>query len=150
MIIELAGLGLLVLVAAFFLVPMFRYSTRQAAQQRWPRLRVEVLEQRLRERGGQGFPEYRVRYSLGGEEHERFVGSESPHGHRLTRSDLRELVLKKMARRPVGSTLEIRVNPADPAVAYLIEWELPARTLFYVVGALFLILFVIFAAVGFA
>jgi hypothetical protein len=65
-ILEIAGLALLVAVAGFLIAPMLRSGRRQAAQATWPRVRGEAIEHRFRTSGNRGFAEYRVRYRLDG------------------------------------------------------------------------------------
>ncbi|HYI12024.1 MAG TPA: DUF3592 domain-containing protein [Thermoanaerobaculia bacterium] len=151
MILEIAGLSLLLFVAVFLLVPMFRSSGRQALQKQWPRVRGEVTAQRVRMSGNTGFPEYRVRYDIDGRAYEEYAGSADGvgHTHYDIEYDVRKAVDAKMARRPVGSHIEIRVNPANHAEVHLVERELPARTLAYVATAIFLLFFLLFAALAF-
>jgi hypothetical protein len=150
MLYEVVGLLLVAGVAAYSLVPMFRAGRRQAAQKQWPRVAAEVLEHRIRESGGGAFPEYRVRYAYGGKEHDAFVGGADKAGINLTRArdTIRRAIEARMVRRrPVGATTELMVNPANAAEAYVLDRELPARALAYGIGAVFLILFVLFAIV---
>jgi hypothetical protein len=154
MILEIAGLALFLAVAAFLLVPMFRSKGREAVQSRWPRVPAEVLQHRLREKGNSGFEEYLVRYSHGGVQHERFVGSPDGSGVTLTGNEshvnIRENLRDRMARRrPVGSMTEIMVNPANPAEAYTLDREVPVRVLAWVVSAIFAVFFVIFVVIAF-
>ncbi len=144
MILEIAGLALLVAVAAFYLVPLARERKR-----RWQRVSARILESHLRERGGEGFPEYRVRYAWNGQQYERVVGQRGPHGHPLWESDVRELVVRRM--RKAGYTIPIEINPANPSDAYLVDFaSLPANLMFWVLGAVFLVFFLVFAFIAFA
>jgi hypothetical protein len=151
LILEIAGLALLLFVAAFLIVPMIRSRDRQATQKEWPRVRGKVTAQRVRMEGNTGFPEYCVSYRIDGRNYEGYAGSADRLGH--THYDLdygvRSAVDAKMARRPVGSHIDVKVNPADPAEAYIVERELPARMIVYVVGAIFLLFFLLFAALAF-
>jgi len=149
MILEIAGLALLVAVAAFLMAPMIRAARRQALLARWPRVRADVTAHRVRMSGDAGFPEYGVRYRYEGRDHERFVGSAGGHGHTAYNSyRVRKAVDEQMARRPVGSTIEIRVNPAD-GEAYLVERELPALAIAFATGAIFLLFFIVFFFIAF-
>ena len=151
MILEIAGLALLLLVAVFLIAPMVRSSGRQAVQNQWPRVRGEVIAQRVRMQGNTGFPEYCVRYRMDGREHEAYAGSADGlgHTHYDIDYDVKRAVDAKMARKPVGSHIEVRINPSNHGQVYLVERELPARTIAYFVGAIFLLFFLLFAALAF-
>ena len=151
MILEIAGLVLFLFVAGFLLWPMFRSGDRQRLQKQWPRVSGQVTEQRVRMAGHTGFPEYRVRYRFRNEEREAFAGSPDRLGHTNYDfdHDVKKAVDAKMARKPVGSSIEIMVNPADDAEVYLVERELPARMIGLVVGAIFLVFLVIFVVIAF-
>jgi hypothetical protein len=150
LILEIAGLTLLLFVAAFLIVPMYRSGSRQAVEKQWPRVRGEVTEQRVRMQGDTGFPEYRVRYEMNGHVYEKYAGSAARVGHSNYRDyDVRQAVEAKMARTPVGSHIEVKVNPSNHAEVFLVERELPARALMYIVGAIFLLFFLFFAALAF-
>jgi hypothetical protein len=149
LILEIGGLALFLFVAVFLLVPMFRSGKRQTAQQGWPRVRGEVTAQRVRMSGNTGFPEYRVRYEIDGRSYEEFAGSSDGlgHTHYDLEYDVRKAVDAKMARKPVGSQIDVRVNPASHGEVYVVERELPARTLAYVVTAIFVLFFAAFVAI---
>jgi hypothetical protein len=151
LILEIAGLSLFLLVAVFLLVPMFRSSRRQGAQRQWPRVRGEVLEHRVRMERSAGLMEYRVRYAIGGRTYEEYAGAPDGIGytHYDSDYDVRRAVDAKMARHPVGSPIELIVNPASHAEAFFVERQLPARALAYVVSAIFLVFFLIFVAFAF-
>ncbi len=151
MILEIAGLVLFLFVAAFLLWPMFRSGDRQGLQKQWPRVRGQVTEQRVRMVGDTAFPEYRVRYRFRNEDREAFAGSADKlgHSHYQLNYNVRNTVDAKMARKPVGSSIEIMVNPANDAEVYLVERELPARMIGLVVGAIFLVSLVIFMVIAF-
>lgn len=151
MILEIAGLSLFLFVAAFLLYPMFRSSKRQAVQGRWPRVRGEVLEQRVRMEGSTGLITYRVRYAVDGRSYEEYAGAPDGLGytHYDRDYDVRRAVDAKMARRAVGSPIELMVNPANHAEVFFVERQLPARALAYVVSAIFLVFFVVFVAIAF-
>ena len=151
MILEIAGLALFLFVAAFLLWPMFRSGDRQRVQKQWPRLRGKVTEQRVRMAGDTGFPEYRVRYRFRNQDREAFAGSSDGLGHTHYNFDydVKKAVDAKMARKPVGSPIEIMINPANDAEVYIVERELPARMIGLVVGAIFLVFLVIFAVIAF-
>lgn len=150
MILEIAGLALFLFVAAFLLRPMFRSGDRQREQKQWPRVRGAVTEQRVRMSGDTGFPEYRVRYRFRNEEREAFAGSPDGVGytHYSLSYKVKRAVDAKMSRKPVGSSIEIMINPADDAEIYIVERELPARTIGLVVGAIFLVFLVIFLVIA--
>lgn len=150
MILEIAGLVLFLFVAGFLLWPMFRSGDRQRERKQWPRVRGTVTEQRVRMAESTGFPEYRVRYRFRNQEREAFAGSPDDLGHSLYRDyHVKKAVDAKMARKPVGSSIEIMVNPADDAEVYIVERELPARMIGLVVGAIFLVFLVIFVVIAF-
>lgn len=151
MILEIAGLALFLFVAAFLMAPMFRSSERQRKQKQWPRAKGVVTEQRVRMAGDTAFPEYRVQYRFRNEEREAFAGSPDGlgHTHYSLDYDVRRAVDGKMARKPVGSSIEIMVNPDNDAEVYIVERELPARTIGLVVGAIFLVFLVIFVVIAF-
>lgn len=151
MILEIAGLALFLFVAAFLLWPMFRSGDRQRQQKQWPRVRGEVTEQRVRMAGDTGFPEYRVRYRFRNEDREAFAGSPDGLGYSHYNLDynVRNAVDAKRARKPVGSSIEIMINPANDAEVYIVERELPARMIGFVVGAIFLVFLVIFVVIAF-
>ena len=151
MILEIAGLTLFVLVAVFLLVPMFRSSRRQAVQQRWPRVRAEVLALGVRMSGNTGHAEYRVRYDIDGRTYEELAGSADGLGYTAYDHDydVKRAVDAKMARHPVGSQIDVRVNPANHADGMFVERELPARTLAYVATAIFALFFVVFVVLAF-
>jgi hypothetical protein len=53
--------------------------------------------------------------------------------------------------RKAGYTIPVEINPADPADAFLVDSEsLPANTMFWVIGAVFLVFFLLFAFIAFA
>lgn len=54
-----------------------------------------------------------------------------------------------MQRWRAGSLIEVKVNPSDHREVYLVERELPARAIAYVAGAVFLLFFLLFAALAF-
>lgn len=151
MILEIAGLTLFLFVAAFLLAPMFRSGDRQRVQKQWPRVQGEVTEQRVRMLGDTGFPEYRVRYRFRNEDREAFAGSPDGlgHTHYNLSYKVRRAVDAKMSRKPAGSSIEIMINPANDSEVYLVERELPARTIGLVVGAIFLLFLVIFVVIAF-
>ncbi|HET8774165.1 MAG TPA: DUF3592 domain-containing protein [Thermoanaerobaculia bacterium] len=151
MILEIAGLALFVFVAVFLLVPMFRSSRRQAAQQRWPRVRAEVLGLGVRMRGSTGHAEYRVRYNMDGRTYEELAGSADGLGytHYDVDYDVKRAVDAKMARHPVGSQIDVMVNPANHAQAFFVERELPARALAYAATAIFALFFIVFVVLAF-
>jgi hypothetical protein len=150
MILEIAGLLLLVGVAAFFLVPMVRGSKRQSDQAGWPRVRGVITDKRVRMHNNAGYPEYRVRYQVGGEQFEDFVGSPVDAGHTQYGMDydVTRIVDARMARRPLDSPIDIMVDPNNPRRAFLVERELPLRTIAWIVGTIFLLFFLFFGAVA--
>jgi hypothetical protein len=100
--------------------------------------------------GDTGFPEYRVRYRFLNDDREAFAGSPDGLGHtHYLNYDVKKAVDAKMARKPVGSSIEIMINPANEAEVYIVERELPARMIGFVVGAIFLVFLVIFAVIAF-
>jgi hypothetical protein len=152
MIFELGGLTLLVGIAAFYIVPLIRESRKR---RRWSRVSAEVLEHRLRERAGEGFAEYRVRYTWNGTQHERFVGWRRKRGASLDRADrgaehTRAWLRRTMARRPVGSFMRIEVDPANPGDAYVDELTVEPGLIAWILGAVFLLFFLVFAFIVFA
>jgi hypothetical protein len=151
LILEIAGLTLLLFVAAFLIVPMVRSGGRQTAQKDWRHVRGEVTAQRVRMQGNTGFPEYNVRYEIDGRVYEQFVGSSDGlgHTHYDLDYDVKRAVDAKMARKPIGSTINVKVNPANHSEVFLVERELPARMIAYVAGAIFLLLLLLFAALAF-
>lgn len=151
MILEIAGLTLLVAVAAFLIAPMLRTGRRQALQSKWPRLRCEVIEHRVRTSGDTGFAEYRVRYRLEGQDVDRFVGAADGLGQTgyARGSTVPRAVRLQMARWPVGSTIEIKANPMDPEEAYIVDRELPARAIAFVTASVFLLFFLVFFFIAF-
>ncbi len=151
MILEIAGLALFVFVAVFLLVPMFRSSRRQAEQRQWPRVRAEVLGLGVRMNGNTGYAEYRVRYAIDGRTYEELAGSADGLGYTdYDRDyDVKRAVDGKMARHPVGSQLDVRINPANHAQVFFVERELPARALAYVATAIFALFFVVFVVIAF-
>lgn len=151
MILEIAGLLLFLLVAFGLLYPMLKGIRRQRAQSAWPRVRGVVTEHRVVVRGDSGFPEYRVRYTFGGQEYESFCGSPAPVGHTAYERNYRvqQAVQGAMAKRPVGETTEIMVDPADPERAHIVERELPARAIAIVVSGVFLVFLVVFVIIAF-
>ena len=151
MILEIAGLTLLVAVGAFLIAPMLRSGRRQAAQATWPRVRCEVIEHRFRTSGNRGFAEYRVRYRLDGRDFDRFVGSPDglDHSGSGRNSAPSRIVALQLARHPVGSTIEIMSNPLDPDEAYVVERELPARAIAFVTVSVFLLFFLVFFFIAF-
>ena len=150
MILEIAGLALLLLVAVALIAPMLRTSRRQAAQKQWPRVQAEVLARRVRMQGDTGFPEYLVRYEIDGRAYEEYAGSTGSVGHtHYLNSRVRLAVDAKMARTPVGSHIQVMVNPSDHRQVYLVERELPAHALAYAAAAIFLLFFLLFAALAF-
>jgi len=150
MILEIAGLLLLVGVAAFYLVPLVRGSKRQSDQAGWARVRGVITEQRVRMHNGAGYPEYRVRYRVGGQEFEDFVGSAVDAGHTDYGMDydVTRIVDERMARRPAGSPIDILVDPNNPRRAFLVERELPLRKIAWIVGAIFVLFFLFFGALA--
>jgi Protein of unknown function (DUF3592) len=150
LILEIAGLALFLFVAVFLMAPMFRSGERQRRQKQWPHVQGVVTEHRVRVAGDTGFPEYRVRYRFRDEDREAFVGSPDRLGHSNYRDyDVRRAVEAKMAKKPIGSPIEIMINPANYGEIYHVEWELPARTIAFVVGAIFLVFLVIFVVIAF-
>jgi hypothetical protein len=151
LILEIAGLALFLFVAAFLLWPMFRSGDRQRVRKQWPRVQGKVTEHRVRVAGDTAFPEYRVRYRFRNEEREAFAGSPDRLGHTHYNFDydVKKAVDAKLARKPVGSPIEIMINPANEAEVYIVERELPARMIGFVVGAIFLVFLVIFAVIAF-
>lgn len=131
MILEIAGLLLLVAVAWFLITPMVRSGRRQALQARWPRVRGEVAGHQVRASGTTGYPEYRVRYRFEGRDFDPFVGFADSLGHTAYNRDYRvkRAVDQQMARRPVGSSIEVMVNPMDHGEGYVVERERPARAI---------------------
>ncbi len=151
MILEIGGLALLLTTAALLIAPMLRTGRRQAGQARWPRVRGEVTAHQVRTSGDTGYPEYRVRYRFEGRDFDRFVGSADGLGHTAHRLDsrVRKAVEQRMNRRPVGSTTEIMVNPADHDEAYVVERELPARAIAFAAGTIFLLFALVFVFIAF-
>lgn len=151
MILEIAGLALLVTIAALLIAPMIRTGRRQALQAQWPRVRGEVTEHQVRMSGDTGFPGYRVRYRFEGLDFDRFFGSADGLGHTAYNRDYRvkRAVGEQMARRPVGSSIEIMVNPVDHGEGYVVERELPARAIAFATAAIFLLFFLVFAFIAF-
>jgi hypothetical protein len=148
MIIEIAGLTLLVAVAAFYIVPLVRQGKRG-----WPRVTGTVRNYELRESGGQGFLRYDVRYVWNGATYERTVETrDRRRGYLLNDADglgadMRELLVKRMRR---AKTVKIEVNPGDPSDAYLVDGEIvPARKMAWILGAIFFLFFVVFAYIAF-
>jgi hypothetical protein len=149
-ILEIAGLVLLLLVAVALIAPMLRSSSRQVAQKQWPRVQAEVLARRVRIEGDTGFPEYSVRYAIDGRLYEEYAGSAGTVGHtHYLNPRIKQAVDAKMGRTPIGSQIQVKVNPSDHRQVYLVERELPARALAYAVAAIFLLFFLLFVALAF-
>src|SRR5690242_1494508 len=108
---------------------MFRSRRRQAAQQRWARVRAEGRGLGGRMRGNTGDAEYRGRDNMGGRTYEEVAGSADGLGytHYDVNYKVQRAVDAKRARQPVGSRIEVIVNPANHAQGFFVERELPAR-----------------------
>lgn len=156
MTLEIGGLVLLVVVALVLVVPIYRSGTRQKLQATWPRVDARVQEHRLRVvEQIRGFAEYRVEYEYGGATCTRWVGAPDGSSHTMVASSsagisVEEAVRHRMARHPVGSTLEVMVNPANPDEVFKVEREFPARLAAYALTVVFLAFFAAFLYVAYA
>ena len=130
MIIETAGLVLLLVVTAFLLTPLWRGAHRQRAMHRWPRLTGFAEAHHVRMDSDTGYPEFKVRYQLQGREFVSMCCEPDRAGYTgYTRgpraSFVRAAVKRRLDRHPVGQTIVVMANPANPAEAYIVQRELP-------------------------
>lgn len=148
MIVETAGLGLLVLVATVLMWPLVRAARRQRRQHQWPQVTGFVVARRSRQEAGGYLPEHEVRFQLAGRETVAWCGSADRApitGHHTPgtgpgpRPDL--AAQRVLDRHPVGQTIVVRVNPEDHAEAYRVERELPLTLIAGMAGAAFAALF---------
>ncbi|HEX7829499.1 MAG TPA: DUF3592 domain-containing protein, partial [Thermoanaerobaculia bacterium] len=140
MILEIAGLSLFIAVALFLLTPMFRAAARQRARNAWPRMQGVVTAHYVRMRETTGFPEYRIRYEHEGVTHETYCGSVENVGHtRYDNYDVARAVSALMAKRAIGSTAEVMIDPST-SKPYIVERKFP-MTLLTVVATLIFIAF---------
>ena len=131
MILETAGLILLIVVAAFLLTPLIRAALRQRAMDRWPRVTGFVEAHHVREEeNGTAFLEYRVRYQTQGREFVSMCGDADRAG--ITHFSVgrgstfrQDAVKRRLERYPVGQTIVVMADPANPAMAYIVQRELP-------------------------
>jgi Protein of unknown function (DUF3592) len=130
-IIETAGLVLLTVVAALLLTPLIRAALRQRAMDRWPRVTGFVEGHHVREEAnGTAYPEHQVRYQTAGREFVSMCGEPNRAGYtnyrRGTRTSfVRAAVKRRLDRHPVGQTVVVMANPANPAEAFIVQRELP-------------------------
>lgn len=143
------SLGLYIFVALFFLVSMIRNVRRISRQRLWPRVSAEVTQHRIRQQKLNLFREFRVRYAFEGIDHHRWAGvADGTHhssvGPKGSTTSAREALEHLMSKHPVGSQLEIMINPADHDEVYFVERELPALAITIVTAAIFTALFAVF------
>ena len=135
MILETAGLILLIVVSMFLLTPLIRAAIRQRAMDRWPRVTGFVEAHHVREEENRDcvILEYRVRYQTAGtrvrvDVRRCRIARGSPRLHTVgPRVDVSSGPPShaRLDRFPVGQTIVVMANPADPAQAYLVQRELP-------------------------
>jgi hypothetical protein len=157
--LTVAGFVVLAFVVAFLLLPMYRSAGRQAREKLWPRVQGTVVAHRIRARESLAFREFLVAYACDGVAQERWLGSAqdqrleqahfaNPHRLRVPGAEpgyrQRRAIEAQLKRHPVGSTIDVRINPTNADETYFVEWELPARTLAFVFTALFLALAAVF------
>jgi hypothetical protein len=157
--LTVAGFVVLAFVATFLLLPLYRSAARQKLERMWPRVQGRVVAHRIREREALGFREFLVAYSFEGVDHERWLGSaqdqrferahfSNPHRLRIPgaapNSRQRRALEAQLNRHPIGSTIDVRINPANAEETYFVEWELPAHTLAFVFTAVFVLLAAVF------
>ncbi len=148
MILEVGGLLLLTLTAAFLLVPLIRAALRQRRMHAWPQVTSFVLAHRSRVVQNAHFPEHQVRVQLAGRETVVWCGSPDRAGitgHHTPGSGIRpradSAAQRVLERHPVGQPLVVRVNPRDHSEAYRVERELPLTLIAAVATAAFAALF---------
>ena len=157
--LTVAGFVVFAFVATFLLTPLYRSAARQARERAWPRVQGRVVAHRMREREEHGYREFLVAYDFDGVTQERWLGSaqdqrferahfSNPHRLRIPgaapNSRMRRAIEAQLKRHPVGSTIDVRINPANADEAWFVEWELPAYTLAIVLTAVFLALAAVF------
>ncbi len=82
------------------------------------------------EENGTAFLEYRVRYQTQGREFVSMCGDADRAGishFKVGRGSTfrQDAVTRRLDRFPVGQTIVVMANPANPAQAYLVQRELP-------------------------
>src|ERR1044072_9953744 len=107
--------------------PLIRAGRRQRSMHRdWPVVTGFVVSHRLRQDRGY-FAEHQVRYAHAGRETTAWVGSADQAaitGHQsegvpvVDTSGPKRAAQRILDRHPVGQTIRVRVNPADPAEAF--------------------------------
>lgn len=131
------------------MAPMIRSLRRIRRQSRWPRVSGEVTQHRIRQQRLRLFREFRVRYAFEGTEHHRWVGvgdgtwhhSVGPAG---SHTPVRESLEQLMSKHPVGSQLEVMINPADRNEVYFVEREMPVLAITITTAAIFTALLIVF------
>lgn len=115
----------LIVLALLILVPGLWAAAKGALTLRWPRADARVLDARLRlqtmpslrdQRQPDVTTSFHVLYSYVVDGHEYLGGRVEPYDFGMQNS----AGAKKMRERhPVGSTVRVAYDPADPAIAYL-------------------------------
>ena len=149
--VQVLAVALLCLTAAFLTWPIWKAALRQRRRLHWPRVTGKVLEQRMREDANSVHLEYLVAYEYAGDSWQRVC--RDWHGGRYTRSqrtDLQQLRKRMLEHFPVGSDIELTLNPDDPgSVYYRRGWTWPLFTIAVVVTLVFLALIAALAPVIF-
>lgn len=153
MILQIGGLLLLVGVALFFLVPMWRAMQRQTRQGAWPRVQALITEHREREDAIRMLVQFRVQYEYGGQAYDRWVGvvdgtSLTMVGGKRGTDAVARSLRAFWAKHPVGSQLPVMINPENTKEAYFAERELPMRVIFFLSLAVFAVFFAVFAFIS--
>jgi hypothetical protein len=131
MLIEIGAVSLLVFVAGFFLWPIARAARRQRRLDAWHAVTGTVLEHRRRAAADGMFAEFLVRYEAGGVVREEVCGSADRLPYRVNDGEgdaahrLSAVADRYLGRYPVGAPIPLRVNPANPTIAYVRERGMP-------------------------
>jgi hypothetical protein len=149
-LLGVVGLLLYVGTALFLMIPMVRAARRQKQLATWPRVAALVTAHRISSETYVSCREFEVQYEYDGEPYDRWVGSPDWKAESSTVRQralhVREAVLRGMNKMaPIGAHLPVMINPADPAEAYFVDRQLPAKAIAIASALVFALFFLVFA-----
>jgi hypothetical protein len=145
-----AALALLLYVgmALFLLTPMVRAARRQKLQSTWPRVPAVVTAHRISSETLTSCRQFRVQFDYDGQRHDRWVSDPDGGWDHATRSlplHLQEEMRRTMTRlAPVGSELQVMINPQGVDEAYYVARQLPAKAIAVASATVFVTFFALF------
>jgi hypothetical protein len=127
---------------------MVRAARRQKRLAMWPRVPALVTAHRISSETLASCRQFRVQFDHDGKPQDRWVSDPDggwDHATGSPKVHVKEELLRRMTTlAPVGSQLQVMINPEDPAEVYYVDRQLPAKAIAIASATVFALFFALF------